>query len=71
MPSYIITVKPSASDSELAQIKQDILNQGGKITSEYTILRGFACDLPEKHYSTYATHPSVQSVEADGVVTTQ
>ncbi|CAZ83002.1 unnamed protein product [Tuber melanosporum] len=29
MPSYIITVKPETSDSELLKIKDDIVAQGG------------------------------------------
>lgn len=39
-------MKPETSDSELAQMKQKILDQNGEITAEYKILRGFAYVFP-------------------------
>ncbi|KAG0634046.1 hypothetical protein HOY80DRAFT_1061615 [Tuber brumale] len=71
MPSYIITVKPETSDEELLKIKNDIVDQGGKIVHEYSLIKGFSCELPKHHVSTLQTHARVESVEADGVVTTQ
>jgi len=71
MPSYIITVKPETSDSELLKIKDDIVAQGGKITHEYSLIRGFSCELPVNQVSTLETHRHVQSLEVDGTVTTQ
>ncbi|KAK4223762.1 hypothetical protein QBC38DRAFT_486985 [Podospora fimiseda] len=71
MPSYIITLNESATDSELAEAKQHVKDQGGKIVHEYSLIKGFSFELPEGTVSTLAKKPYVASVEADQEVTIQ
>ncbi|PWW75111.1 hypothetical protein C7212DRAFT_326297 [Tuber magnatum] len=71
MLPFLITARPDATDQEMQKIKDDLEAQGGKITQTYTIIKGFSCLLPEQHYSTFARHELVQTMERDGVVTTQ
>ncbi|GAP93253.1 putative peptidase inhibitor I9 [Rosellinia necatrix] len=71
MPSYIITCKPSASAEEVAATKQHAKDQGGKITHEYNIIKGFAVEFPADNINTLESHEHVERVELDQPVTTQ
>jgi ABC-type methionine transport system ATPase subunit len=61
---------PKTSDSIIQQAKDTILKAGGKITHEYTIIKGFAVTAPANALeimTTWGTEHSVR-VEEDEVV---
>ncbi|TGZ77803.1 protease propeptide/inhibitor [Ascodesmis nigricans] len=69
--SYIITAKPDCTDDEVQALKQQCRDKGGKITHEYTIIKGFAVEYPDDAVMALADHPHVENVEQDQTVTTQ
>ncbi|KAI1113776.1 hypothetical protein F5Y14DRAFT_416534 [Nemania sp. NC0429] len=71
MPSYIVTLKDDATPEEVAEAKQHAKDQGGKITHEYNLIKGFAVEFPEGSVSTLESHKHVKAVEADQEVKTQ
>ncbi|KAJ5543254.1 hypothetical protein N7535_005684 [Penicillium sp. DV-2018c] len=71
MPSYIITCKPEATDVEVNEVKNHAKEQGGEITHEYSLIKGFAVQFPEGTAHTLDSHPHVDNVEADKEVRTQ
>ncbi|KAK4159188.1 peptidase inhibitor I9 [Cladorrhinum sp. PSN259] len=71
MPSFIVTLKDNASDEDLAQAKQKIKDQGGDITHEYSLIKGFAYTVPEGTVQTLDSEPYVEAVEQDQEVRTQ
>ena len=71
MPSYIVTLKDHVTDAEVTAIKKDAVENGGKITHEYTLIKGFAVEYPEDRVSTLESHPHVQAVERDQEMKTQ
>ncbi|KAI1201377.1 hypothetical protein F5X97DRAFT_290339 [Nemania serpens] len=71
MPSYIVTLKDGATPEEIAEAKQHVKDQGGKITHEYSLIKGFAVEFPEDSVSALASHKHVKAVEPDQEVRTQ
>ncbi|KAH7242482.1 hypothetical protein BKA59DRAFT_514002 [Fusarium tricinctum] len=71
MPSYIITCKDDATDEQVQAAKQHAKDQGGKITHEYSLIKGFACEFPSDAVNTLESHEHVKTVEEDGKMTTQ
>ncbi|CCX34272.1 peptidase inhibitor I9 [Pyronema domesticum] len=71
MLTYIVTFKPDCSDAEMQKAKQGIIDAGGKITNEYSLIRGFSCEVPEVHMMTFQNNPYVENVEQDMEVTIQ
>lgn len=71
MSKYIVTLKENTSDDEANQIKQQIEQLGGKITQEYSLIKGFAAELPEVAASKVQSSPHVLLFEADQPVHTQ
>ncbi|CAF3504151.1 unnamed protein product [Fusarium graminearum] len=71
MPSYIITCKDDASDEQVQSAKQHAKDQGGKITHEYSLIKGFAVEFPEDSIQTLESHEHIKTVEADGEMRTQ
>ncbi|KAK3488120.1 uncharacterized protein B0T23DRAFT_415003 [Neurospora hispaniola] len=65
MPSYIVTLKDTATDEEIAKTKEDVKAQGGKIGHEYTLIKAFQAIYPEGSVSTLENHEHVKGVEAD------
>ena len=43
---YIITLKDTCADSEASSIKSKITELGGKITNEFSLIKGFSAQLP-------------------------
>ncbi|KAK5998208.1 hypothetical protein PT974_00580 [Cladobotryum mycophilum] len=70
MPSYIVTLKDSATDEQVAAAKKQATDQGGSITHEYTLIKGFAVEYPEGTVTTLEEIEHVEAVEADQTVTT-
>ncbi|KAJ5317594.1 hypothetical protein N7508_002102 [Penicillium antarcticum] len=71
MPSYIVTCKQDASDEDVQAVKQHSIDQGGKISHEYSLIKGFAVEFPDSVVNTLESHPHVENVEADSEVKTQ
>lgn len=45
-PPPQVTAKDDASADDVAALKQHVKDQGGEITHEYTLIKGFAYVLP-------------------------
>ncbi|GKU02571.1 peptidase inhibitor i9 [Fusarium langsethiae] len=71
MPSYIVSCKDDASDEQVESAKQHAKDQGGKITQEYSLIKGFAVEFPADSIQTLENHEHVKAVEADGEMRTQ
>ncbi|OAQ71211.1 peptidase inhibitor i9 domain-containing protein [Pochonia chlamydosporia 170] len=68
MPSYIVTCKDDASDDQIKAAKQHAIDQGGKITHEYTLIKGFAVSFDKDVMTTLESNEHVKAVEVDGEV---
>ncbi|KAF3903117.1 hypothetical protein ABW21_db0204870 [Orbilia brochopaga] len=66
--SYIITVKEGGS---VEAAKQKAVDQGGKITHEYNLIKGFAVEFPDDCVHSLGEDPNVANVEVDGEVRIQ
>ncbi|KXJ92473.1 hypothetical protein Micbo1qcDRAFT_204448 [Microdochium bolleyi] len=71
MPSYIVTCKEDATPDDVKALKQQVRDQGGNITHEYNLIKGFAVTYPEDAVQTLENHEHVKAVEADQEVRTQ
>ncbi|KAJ6256944.1 Proteinase inhibitor, propeptide [Drechslerella dactyloides] len=69
--SFIVTLDDHASEEDLQSAKDTARNQGGKITNEYTIIKGFSVEFPDGTVHALDSIPCVKNVEADQIVTTQ
>lgn len=63
--NYIVTLKDTASAADLNTIKSKVSELGGTITSEYSLIKGFAAKLPSVHSSSIGEHSLVNSIEED------
>ncbi|OAA44408.1 pyruvate dehydrogenase kinase [Metarhizium rileyi] len=68
MPSYIVTCKDDASDDQVKEAKKHAIDQGGKITHEYTLIKGFAVSFDKDAITTLESSEHVKAVEEDGKV---
>ncbi|KAI0593098.1 hypothetical protein F4809DRAFT_596586 [Biscogniauxia mediterranea] len=71
MPSYIVTCNPDATPEQVAAAKKHAQDQGGKITHEYNLIKGFAVSFPQDSITTLESHEHVKAVELDGEMKTQ
>ncbi|KAH6658945.1 hypothetical protein BKA67DRAFT_652222 [Truncatella angustata] len=71
MPSYIVTAKDGASADDLAALKKHAKDQGGEITHEYNLIKGFAVKFPQDSVQTLESHEHVKAVEEDKEMKTQ
>ncbi|KAL4726839.1 hypothetical protein ACLX1H_005729 [Fusarium chlamydosporum] len=77
MPAYIVktpanvTCKEDATDDQVQSAKQHAIDQGGKITQEYSIIKGFAVKFDDDAVQTLESHEHVHAVEPDGEMRTQ
>ncbi|KAJ4258700.1 hypothetical protein NW762_007784 [Fusarium torreyae] len=69
MPTYIVTCNDDASPDQVESAKQHAKDQGGKITHEYNLIKGFAVEYPSDSVQTLESHEHVKAVEADQEVT--
>ncbi|CAI5759343.1 unnamed protein product [Candida verbasci] len=44
---YIVTLKEDATDGEVNSIKDKVKELGGKITNEFSLIKGFSVHLPD------------------------
>ncbi|KAI9867456.1 MAG: hypothetical protein M1813_009014 [Trichoglossum hirsutum] len=68
--SLNVTLNPDASLDELEKAKNEAKAQGGKITNEFKLIKGFTVEFPADTVQTLATNKHI-TVENDGKVTTQ
>ena len=66
--SYIVSFKEDTQQSVVDKLIKDIESAGGKITHRYTIIRGFAGQIPPKMLDILRAHEKIASIEADQVV---
>ncbi|KAF3937420.1 hypothetical protein ABW19_dt0207706 [Dactylella cylindrospora] len=66
--TFIVTVKAGVSKDA---VKNHATSIGGTITHDYTLINAFAVEFPDDTVVALDTHPDVEAVEADQVVTTQ
>ncbi|KAK2732620.1 hypothetical protein FQN57_002597 [Myotisia sp. PD_48] len=70
MKSVIVSFPNGTPDSVVQKAKDEIRNNGGKVTVEYTLIPGFAADAPEELLNRVKTldssHPA--TVEDDTIV---
>ncbi|WLF80656.1 hypothetical protein PVL30_004442 [Lodderomyces elongisporus] len=72
LKGYIVTLKEDTSDSKAESIKNQIKEAGGKITNEFSLIKGFAVALPAVHADSLSkNHPEIANVEEDKEVHTQ
>ncbi|PHH73901.1 hypothetical protein CDD83_4653 [Cordyceps sp. RAO-2017] len=70
MPTYIVLLKDGVPPDEIKIVKQQAIEQGGKIEQEYTIIPGFSVRFDNDAITTLESNENVK-VELDGVATTQ
>lgn len=63
--SYIVTLKETASDSDVSAVKSKISEVGGKIVDEFSLIKGFLVKLPDIHTDSIKAHDQVLNVEED------
>lgn len=69
---YIITLKDTCADSEASSIKSKITELGGKITNEFSLIKGFSAQLPTIHAEALPKNfAGIANIEEDGEVRTQ
>ncbi|KAI1874989.1 uncharacterized protein JN550_002418 [Neoarthrinium moseri] len=71
LPPQQVTCKDGATDDQVAAAKKHAQDQGGKITHEYNLIKGFAVEFPKDSVSTLESHEHVKAVEADKEMKTQ
>ncbi|KAK3721721.1 hypothetical protein LTR37_002886 [Vermiconidia calcicola] len=65
-----VSLKENAGADQLEAAKKQVTDQGGKITHEFKLIKGFTADMPDDKVSTMQSNEHI-NVEADGKVTTQ
>ncbi|MCJ1282215.1 hypothetical protein MMC26_001538 [Xylographa opegraphella] len=67
---YNVTLKENASPEELSKAKETAKSQGGEITHEFSLIKGFTVKYPDDKMSTLESNEHIH-VEKDGEVKTQ
>ncbi|KAK3201465.1 hypothetical protein GRF29_185g1062729 [Pseudopithomyces chartarum] len=70
MPAVNVTLKSGASPEELENAKKQVQEKGGKITNEFTLIKGFTAEFPDDQVNALETNEHI-TVEADSEVKTQ
>ncbi|KAG5986417.1 hypothetical protein E4U54_005443, partial [Claviceps lovelessii] len=65
-----VTLKDDATEDQIKAAKESAIKQGGKITQEYTLIKGFAVELKDDTITTLEANENVKAVEKDGKVST-
>ncbi|KAK2755686.1 hypothetical protein FQN54_005835 [Arachnomyces sp. PD_36] len=68
--NVIVSYPNSTPDSVVADAKKLVKDQGGHITHEYTIFKGFAAEVPDGALDTMRTQGGehVPTIEDDNVI---
>ncbi|KAI8323709.1 hypothetical protein GQ54DRAFT_309810 [Martensiomyces pterosporus] len=67
----IITYKEGATDADKQAVEDSIRQQGGQVHDRLDLINGFTATLPKSFTSSLQGHEHIDSIEPDGVVTTQ
>ncbi|TKA82038.1 hypothetical protein B0A49_00176 [Cryomyces minteri] len=70
MPAINVTLKDGADKKELENAKKTVTDQGGKVTHEFKLIKGFTAEFPADKVHTLSTNDHI-TVENDGEVKTQ
>ncbi|KAF2198107.1 hypothetical protein GQ43DRAFT_474844 [Delitschia confertaspora ATCC 74209] len=65
-----VTLKDGANPTELENAKKAVTDKGGKITNEFTLIKGFTAEFPEDSVQALESNEHI-TVEADSEVKTQ
>ncbi|KAG9535429.1 hypothetical protein KCU79_g21687, partial [Aureobasidium melanogenum] len=65
MPSINVSLKDGADASQLDAAKKQVTEQGGKITTEFKLIKGFTAEFPEDKAHTLSSNDHI-NVENDG-----
>ena len=57
--------KPETSEEVINEIKTQVLDSGGLIYQQYTIIKGFAAEMPEPFVQVLKEKSNIQSIEED------
>ncbi|KAJ7287537.1 hypothetical protein C8J57DRAFT_1284212 [Mycena rebaudengoi] len=73
---FIVMFKSTATPEQIAKFAETVSTDGGQVTHNYDIIKGFAANLNEKTLQSFqsslqAPDNIIETIEADGVVTTQ
>ncbi|RAL10760.1 uncharacterized protein BO97DRAFT_406754 [Aspergillus homomorphus CBS 101889] len=71
--SILVTFPAGTPDSVLKQAKDCVLDAGGRITHEFTLIRGFSADAPEAAIQQISTQSAAYNphIEQDQIVSIQ
>ncbi|KAJ1945068.1 hypothetical protein FBU59_002421 [Linderina macrospora] len=67
----IIVFKEGATDADKEAIKNSITTQGGSLGDTLELINGISAVIPNSFSASLTGHSAIDSVENDGVVTTQ
>ncbi|CAK3809386.1 Hypothetical predicted protein [Lecanosticta acicola] len=72
MPNVInVSLKDKNGDAgQLEEAKKQVTEQGGKVTTEFKLIKGFTAEFPDDKVHSLSSNEHI-NVEADGKVTTQ
>ena len=57
--------KPGTSEEVMNEVKTQVLDSGGLIYEQYTIIKGFAAEIPESYVQVLEETSNIQSIEED------
>ena len=57
--------KPGISEEVMNEVKTQVLDSGGLIYEQYTIIKGFAAEIPEPFVQILKETSDIQSIEED------
>lgn len=63
--SYIITLKDTASDADVSSIQKKVTDVGGEVTSQFSLIKGFAAKLPAFHADSISKNEHILAIEED------
>ncbi|KIL59126.1 hypothetical protein M378DRAFT_169783 [Amanita muscaria Koide BX008] len=67
----MVVFKDSATKDQIEEYVNNVHANGGKVTHRYDIINGFAAHLPDNFMSNLQGDDLIESIEPDGIVTTQ
>ncbi|KAL2891777.1 3-methyl-2-oxobutanoate dehydrogenase lipoamide kinase [Ceratocystis lukuohia] len=66
MPSYLVTFKEDSTKDQIDAAKKLVKDQGGEITDEFSLIKGFTVSYPEGTVQTLSKDPNVSSFQLNG-----
>ncbi|GIC89496.1 uncharacterized protein Aud_005915 [Aspergillus udagawae] len=66
-----ITLKSSATDDQIKQVKDNITSSGGSIKSDFQLVKGFTAEVPDGMVGVLSNDDLIENVEEDANVSIQ